>query len=149
MDTIVIVWFSLGVLFIFLEFFIPGLVVVFLGAGALTVALLLMVGAISSILNSITYWFIFSLGYILLVRWFFLRIFPSHSRYDTSIEDDDFKGTIVDVIEQIESDNTNGRIRFQDSSWPAISSSRTIASGEKARLVIRDNLSWIVEPLEK
>ncbi len=143
--TITMIWFFFGLALVLAEMLIPGLVVIFLGVGAMLVALLRFVGILQSEINSFTTWFILSLVLILALRWVFLRIFPPESAFVPTKEDEDSYGTIVEVIEKIQANNTEGRIRFRGTTWPAICSDGIIPKGQKVKLLYRDNLSWVVE----
>ena len=56
MSTSIIVWLIIGLVLIFLEFLLPGLVVIFLGLGAFAVALLQYSGFLETVTSSITAW---------------------------------------------------------------------------------------------
>lgn len=144
-STITTIWLIAGIVLMLGELILPGLVVIFLGLGAMLVALLRYIGIITSDITSFTAWFILSLLLILLLRWVFLRIFPPDSYYTATKEDEDATGTTVEVTNTINSHNTEGRIRFRGSTWPAICQNGEIPSGKQARLLYRDNLSWVVE----
>ena len=42
-----------------------------------------------------------------------------------------------------------GRIHFRGSTWPATSYEHTLNKGDRARMIARDNLIWIVEPVDE
>ena len=54
----------------------------------------------------------------------------------------------VEVVETVYTDNLEGRIRFQGTTWAATSMDRTIPAGAKARLAYRENTSWVIESVE-
>jgi len=54
-------------------------------------------------------------------------------------------GKICKVIEPINEENTNGRIRYQGTSWKATCTEGTIPAGSMVKLLYRDNLVWIVD----
>lgn len=144
--TIITIWVVLGILFIAVEFFLPGLVTVFLGMGAFLTAIFVWLGIIESIKSSIIVWFTSSLIFAVFLRNLMKRYFPGESKKERLYEDSDAYGTVVEVVEQIFEDNDKGRIRFQGSSWPAMTETGTIEKGKKAKLLYRDNLIWVVEP---
>ena len=54
----------------------------------------------------------------------------------------------MEVVTGVNAKDPAGRIRYQGTSWPAISLQGDIPAGRKARLLARDNLAWVVEPVE-
>jgi membrane protein implicated in regulation of membrane protease activity len=143
-EIITWVWLIAGILLIATELFIPGLVVCFLGLGAIIVAGLRWLGLITGIIPSFTVWFITSIGLLLSLRHFLLRWIPSESTYTSSDEDLDAVGSIVEVVQTV-SESEQGRIRYAGTTWPATTRHGTLLPGQKARLLYRDNLVWVVE----
>ncbi|MDH5681484.1 MAG: NfeD family protein [Spirochaetota bacterium] len=147
--TIPWLWLGLGILLIILEFIVPGLVIIFIGLGAIIVALAQWIGMpADNWLLSISVWLLSSLTLVLSTRKFIKKYFPAETSYQALQEDTDAYGMVVDVVETVYEDNNNGRIRFQGTSWPAISEEGVIEKGKKARLLSRNNLAWIVEQYE-
>mgnify|MGYP002619637696 CR=1 FL=1 len=68
--------------------------------------------------------------------------------YELEDEDLDAFGTIVEVVESIDPDNTRGRIMLRGTTWNATSVSEPIEAGGRARVVYRDNLVWVVDPYD-
>jgi len=138
-------WIILGALLIILELVVPGAVLVFLGAGALLVALLIWLGLIQTWIASITAWFIISLALLLALRSFFQRFISGDEEKHTTDEDGDAYGLIVEVVETITPEN-EGRIRYRGTTWQAACYDHTLEVGEKAQIIFRENLIWIVDP---
>ncbi len=91
--------------------------------------------------------FILSLGLNVALRQLLARLVPAESSYQSPDEDLNALGSLVDVLETVQEEHSEGRIRFQGTSWPAISQKGSIPSGGKARLLFRENLVWVVEPV--
>lgn len=73
-------------------------------------------------------------------------IFSGHEQgYELEDEDLDFYGTIVEVVEPVGPDRSDGRIAMQGSTWKATSLEQELAVGTKAKVLFRDNLVWVVE----
>ena len=144
-DTITWVWLIAGIVLIATELFLPGLVVCFLGAAAIIVAALRWFGLIPGLMESFTVWFVTSIVLLLGLRHFLLKWIPSESTYDLTDEDVDAVGSIVDVVETVSDSNQQGRIRFAGTTWPAIARQGTLLAGQKAKLLYRDNLVWVVD----
>ncbi len=145
-DAITWIWLAGGALLMLSEVLLPGLVVVFLGAGAVMVALGRWLNLLEGAVSSFTAWFIFSLALIIVLRQFLARFIPAEISVQSTEEDLDAQGTLVEVLQPVASENSEGRIRHRGSSWPATCLEGTIPEGKKARLLYRDNLTWVVEP---
>ena len=143
-DIITWIWLIAGLLLIATELFIPGLVVCFLGLAAIIVAGLRWLGLITGLIPSFTVWFITSIVLLISLRHFLLRWVPSESTYTSSDEDLDAVGSIVEVVQTV-SELEPGRIRYAGTTWPATTRHGTLLPGQKARLLYRDNLVWVVE----
>ena len=142
-------WFflALGLTLIVLEVVIPGLVVVFLGAAALLVAAAASLGLVSGWLMAFTLWFVSSLVMVLGVRSAFTRFLPGGFIRQLTDEDVDAFGEEVDVVETVTT-RPGGRIRFRGSTWAAQTLQEELPAGARAKVVARDNLVWIVEPVD-
>lgn len=138
-------WIVAGAVLIVLELIVPGMVLVFLGAGALLVALLVWLGLVQTWVASITTWFIASLVLLLVLRGFFQRFISGDAETQSTDEDFDTYGKVVDVVEAIGPDK-EGRIRYRGTTWQAACYDNTLEAGTKAKIVCRENLIWIVEP---
>ena len=137
-------WIVAGALMILLELFLPGMVLGFLGSSALIVAVLIWLGWIDTLISALTTWFILSLLLLLSLRGLCLRLVGGRSERQSTDEDGDAYGTVVDVVERISPDQA-GRIHYRDATWQAICYDRPIEAGEKAILAYRENLVWVVE----
>lgn len=141
-------WIIAGIILVVLELVVPGAVLVFLGAAAVIVGLLLMTGLITGLIQAFTAWFIVSLVLLFTLRGLMLRFMPGDESWQSTDEDADAFGMIVDVAETIEK-MEQGRIDFRGSTWPATCYEQTLEEGAKARIVTRDNLIWVVEPVDE
>src|SRR5687768_8757779 len=144
-ETITWIWLIAGIVLIATELFLPGLVVCFLGAAAIIVAVLRWFGLIPGLVESMTVWFITSIVLLIGLRHFLLKWIPSESTYDLTDEDIEAVGAIVDVVQTVSDSNQQGRIRFAGTTWPAVTREGTLLPGQKAKLLYRDNLVWVVE----
>jgi inner membrane protein len=144
-DTITWTFLIAGILLIGTELFLPGLVVCFLGAAAIIVAGLRWIGLIPGLTESLTVWFITSIVLLLGLRHFVLRWIPSDSTYELTDEDVSAVGSIVEVVQTVSDSNQQGRIRYAGTTWPAVTRQGTLLPGQKAKLLYRDNLVWVVE----
>ncbi len=139
-------WIVAGAVLIVLELIVPGMVLVFLGAGALLVALLVWLGLVQTWVASITTWFIASLVLLLVLRGFLQRFISGDAETQSTDEEFDIYGKVVDVVEAIGPDK-EGRIRYRGTTWQAACYDNTLEAGTKAQIVCRENLIWIVQPV--
>jgi membrane protein implicated in regulation of membrane protease activity len=140
-------WIVAGVVLIILELVVPGAVLIFLGVGALLVALLIWLGMVQTLVSSITAWFIASLVLLLVLRSFFQRFVSGDAEKQSTDEDLDAYGEVVDVVEAV-GPSQEGRIRYRGTTWQAACYDHTIEAGAKAQIVYRENLIWIVGPTD-
>ena len=98
------------------EFLVPGLVMVFVGLGSLTVVFGMHFGYIDGILQQFITFFISSIIYLLTLRFLVLRFVPSVTRKENIDEDEEVMGSIVDLVEDINSGEF-GRVEHSGSSW--------------------------------
>ena len=139
-------WLILGVVLILLELVLPGAVVVFVGFGALMVALALYLGMVAGWTSAFTLWFISSPLLIIILRSFLQRYMPKgESQRQSTDEDLDAYGALITVAEAMSPDQA-GRIHFRGTTWPGICYEKALQSGEKAKIIHRENLLWVVEP---
>jgi membrane protein implicated in regulation of membrane protease activity len=147
-DQILWVFIIAGVFFIVLEFFVHGLVSVFFGIGAIIIGLLFWYDFICNIYSAVLFWTAISLILIFTFRNLALKIFPSKRKKLLKLVNSEDIGSVVEVVHFVDEITTDGRISYNGTSWPAISYKGVIKQGQKARLLFRDNLTWVVEPCD-
>ena len=147
-ETITWLWFAAGTVLILAEFILPGLVVVFLGVAAVLVGLARWLHLLEGVFTSLTAWFILSLALIIFLRQMIARFVPAETSYQSTDEDLEAQGSLVEVLVPVEEENSEGRIRFQGSSWQATTLKGSIPLGGTARLLYRENLVWFVEQVD-
>jgi membrane protein implicated in regulation of membrane protease activity len=139
-------WIILGIVLSALELLLPGAVVIFLGLGAITTAGLIYLGVVEGWTQAFLSWFMISIFYLIVLRTLLMKLMPGEEKVENTDEDADAAGKIVHVVEAIRPE-APGRISLQDSTWEAHSSS-IIEAGDKAIIVSRKNLGWIVKPVD-
>ena len=141
------IWLGSGFFLMAIEFLVPGLVMVFVGLGALTVALAMFLGYIDSVLQQFLFFFISSTIYLLSLRFLVLSFVPTNKRQENIDEDEVVIGEIVEIISDIKPDEI-GRVEHSGSSWQARSEGgQIILKGQQAKIVGRDNITWIVQKI--
>jgi len=147
-DWLTIAWLVLGLVLMASELVLPSLVTLFIGASALIVAAVRALGLIDGIPASVALWIASSVFMVLTLRKALARYFPSSSTRGNVDERSGEYGVEVDVLEDIEEGHQRGRIRFQGTSWSATTTTGAIKKGQRARIVFRDNLVYVVEAAE-
>ena len=141
------IWLGSGIFLMAIEFLVPGLVMVFVGLGALTVALGMQLGYIDEIPQQFTTFFISSIIYLLTLRFLVLRFVPSVTRKENIDEDEEVMGSIVELVADINSGEF-GRVEHSGSSWQArAEGDQTILKGEQVKIIGRENITWIVQKI--
>lgn len=143
------IWFIAGALLMAAELLLPGGVVFFLGLGAAFVSLLLYAGILDGWLQAFTAWFIGSLVLIFGLRGIVQKLVPAVVERGRTDEDLDAYNQHAHVSERIPAGG-EGRIDFRGSTWSAkaYGADKDIEAGTEVRIVFRDNLVWIVEPID-
>ena len=143
-DTMTWLWLIAGILLVASELFLPGLVAVFLGLGAMLVALLRWLGLIDGLAYSFTAWFVSSLALLVVVRSALQRFVPSETSFTPLEEDVDLFGAVAEGVETVSPEHKDGRISFQGTTWPATSDAAEIPPGAKVTILYRESLGWRV-----
>ena len=147
-DFALSLWLGSGIFLMATELLLPGLVMVFVGMGALTVAISMYFGYVDGYVHQFMIFFISSSIYLSTLRFLVLRFVPTDTRNENINEDDKVIGSIVEVVADIKSGEF-GRIEQGGSSWQALAEGdQTILKGEQVKIVRRDNITWIVKKYE-
>ncbi|MDR0966998.1 MAG: NfeD family protein [Myxococcales bacterium] len=150
MDSSIItyIWLFAGIALAVSEIFLPGFIVIFLGVAAMLVAGLRGLGIVESLLPSLLIWAGLSTLLIAGVGRALRKRIPAERTVAIADEDAALFGHVVDVVDAIQPGKAGGRIRLQGTTWDARTAGKEpLPAGSQARLVDRDNLSWIVEPI--
>jgi len=146
LDPTVLTWSFLigGVLLMVLETIVPGGVAAFLGIGGLVVAGLRTMGILIDPWTAIITWIFLSVGLTIALRPLAMRYVRGETSFDLTDEDAEAMGEKVKVVEEV-GDEEPGRIRYRGAEWDARTVEGQLPAGAEAKLIYRDNLTWIVE----
>lgn len=133
-----------GLLLMALETVVPGGVAGFLGLGGLVVAGLRAVGLLLDPWTAILTWIFLSVGMTIALRPIAMRFVRGETSLDLTNEDAEAMGQTVEVVEEVGEEQT-GRIRHRGAEWDARAVEGRLPEGATAKLLYRDNLTWIVE----
>lgn len=145
MDSVAMVWVSIGAVLILLELVVPGAVFGFVGGAAVLTGVLVQLGHIEGPVNILLTFFVSSIFFVLVLRTGLLKLFPSDDRVENTDETEDAKGKIVDVLEEI-TPYRRGRIRYLGTTWDAQCDTH-LEAGSQAVIAGRDGNCWIVKSL--
>lgn len=149
LDPILLTWLFVfgGLALMVLETLIPGGVAGFLGLGGLVVAGLRALGLLADPLTALITWVFLSTGLTIALRPLAMRFVQGDISLALTNEDAEAMGQTVTVIEPVGEEEA-GRIRFRGASWDARTVEGRLPEGAEAKLLYRDNLTWIVEPAD-
>ena len=149
MDAELLTWafFLGGVLLMILETVLPGGVAFFLGVGGLLTGGLRLLGLVSDPVISVLVWMFVSTGLTIALRPLAVRYLGGDFSLAMTDEDAEAMGQTVTVVEPVSEEN-KGRIRFRGATWDARTTEGRLPKGAEARILYRDNLTWIVEPTD-
>jgi membrane protein implicated in regulation of membrane protease activity len=133
-----------GVLLMLLETVVPGGVAGFLGIGGLVVAGLRAVGLLLDPWTALLTWVFLSVGMTIALRPLAMRFVRGETSLDLTNEDAEAMGQTVQVVKEVGEEKT-GRIRHRGAEWDARTVEGRLPEGAEAKLLYRDNLTWIVE----
>lgn len=115
-----LIWFLLGIGLAFLELVLPGFIVLFFGIGCLVVSGALLIWPLT-ITQQIVIFILSSIGSIVILRKFMMKVFLGKSSDKAADEFDDFpKGMKVKVVQKI-TPNSRGRVFYRGTQWDATS----------------------------
>jgi membrane protein implicated in regulation of membrane protease activity len=137
-------WLIGGAVLILLEFLVPGLVVVFLGLGALLTGGVLYLGWISEPVALLAFFAFSSILMLATLRRLIMRFYPSDSERVEADEDKLLIGQKATAISTIYPSDYSGRIRFSGTTWSARSERGEIAEGTGVVIVGRENINFVV-----
>lgn len=141
------IWVLIGLFFLLLEIFLPGLIVFFFGLGALLVAAMCFFIDVSVNLQLVVF-VISSILMLIILRKWLQGIFVGHVYSEQAGSEDlsDFVGKKVIVQEKIVPPQS-GTVEFNGVSWKA-QADVPVEVGQMVQITGRDSLTLIVKPLD-
>lgn len=133
-----------GLLLMALETVVPGGVAGFLGLGGVVIAGLRALGLLINPWTAIITWAFLSVGLTIALRPLAMRFVQGDISLALTDEDAEAMGETVKVVEPV-GEEEPGRIRYRGASWDARTVEGRLPKGAEAKLLYRDNLTWIVE----
>jgi membrane protein implicated in regulation of membrane protease activity len=144
-----IIWIILGTIFIFVEFFMPGLVIAFFGVGALITALTTWIKLTTTLTSQLLVFILSSILFLVFLRKYVKRTFLGKTKEAESERSFNVEiGKIIPVVEFIQPGEVGGKVRYMGTTWSA-TASEPIAPGESVEIIGNDGLTLIVEKVKK
>jgi len=137
-----------GIILMVLETVIPSGMALILGFSGLLVGILRFLGMLNDPTTATLAWFITSVVLTVGALPFIKKYFGGEATFKYADEDYEAMDQIVDVVEDINDLNNEGRIRYQGISWQARTLEGDAPAGSQVRIKYRDNTTWIVEPVD-
>lgn len=139
-------WLILGLLFLFLEFVIPGVILVFFGFGAILTAIGFWIGLLPTLEWQLAVFCVTSVVSLFLLRRYFSRYLKGKVSQDKEFDNSaEFVGKLARVTQTISPGGDSGRVNFDGSEWKA-TADRTIEAGSMVAIKRMDNITFAVEP---
>ncbi len=140
-----VAWFVLGLIFLFLEFILPGIIIGFFGVGAILTAVLYWVGILDSLTAQLICFLVSSLLLLFVLRRYLKKLFVGKTTTGRdSDEMDNPVGKTAKVVEDIKKDGSQGRIVFEGTEWKALST-QDIPAGSIVTITDKDNITYTVK----
>ena len=137
-----LLWFLVGLVLAFLEFAVPGVILIFFGVAAWIVAFTVYIGLTSSIESQLLTFIVSSILLLVFLRRWVKGKFHGHVRdvQDPLKNLDEFTGKEVLVLEDVIPGKTGGYVEFKGASWSAVSE-EPFKKGELAIITGLDGLT--------
>lgn len=136
------VWFIIGLICVVAEFMIPGVVIIFFGAGAWVVALLLLVIKVNFLLQLIIFAGVSVLCLVL------LRKQVIQQKNNLPDPTDEFMGKTAIVHKEFKSGEI-GQVTFKGALWKAsTTAAKSLVPGEYVRIIGHESIVLQVESIE-
>ena len=142
-----LIWTISGGVMIFLELLIPGMITIFIGLAAIVTGLAIKFGFLNDTTSIIVTFIVATLFFLIVIRTFFLRFYKGDTSVHIVDEQEEMKGSIVVVDEDIEP-YKDGRIHYRGTTWQARSDS-PILKNQKAIIIRLEGNTFLVKPIEE
>lgn len=137
-------WLLAGVLLILVEFFIPGVIIVFFGIGAIIAAITTWAGWTPGIGSQAAVFAISSVVLLFGLRRYVKKWFVGHSS-NSGMTDDDFTGREARVVTSLPGHGGDGQVEIKGANWKA-RSEIAIPAGSTVIIERREGLTFHVRP---
>ena len=148
METSALLWFVVGLVLALAEFILPGLVIIFFGAGAWITALALWSGVIESFNEQLLVFLASSIMSLIVFRKHGQRYYEGtvSGKLAPGESLEEVRGHRAVTLTPITPKALGGKVEYNGSPWPA-EAEVEIAAGTVVEIIKRNNLTLKVKPL--
>ena len=146
MENYSLIWFIIGIIFLFSELIMPGFIIFFFGIGGLVTSLSVYLFDIESVIIQIIIFLAPSMLSLALLRNFFSKLFKGKVGSDKLLHDE-FIGKKAMTIKEIKPNSLKGKVEFNGTQWDA-DSEFYIDKDTVVEITERRDLTLIVKPVE-
>jgi membrane protein implicated in regulation of membrane protease activity len=146
MENYSLIWFIIGIIFLFSELIMPGFIIFFFGIGGLVTSLSVYLFDIESVIIQIIIFLASSMLSLALLRKFFSKLFKGKVGSDKLLHDE-FIGKKAMTIKEIKPNSLKGKVEFNGTQWDA-DSEFFIDKDTVVEITDRRDLTLIVKPVE-
>ena len=146
MENYSLIWFIIGIIFLFSELIMPGFIIFFFGIGGLVTSLSVYLFDIESVIIQIIIFLASSMLSLALLRKFFSKLFKGKVGSDKLLHDE-FIGKKAMTIKEIKPNSLKGKVEFNGTQWDA-DSEFFIDKDTVVEITERRDLTLIVKPVE-
>lgn len=139
-----VIWFIIGLALILLEFSLPGLIVIFFGAGAWITSLSCLMFDIGFNFQILIFAISSVLLLVLLRRHIKERFFGANENIDDTLMEE-FIGRMATTLTDLKK-NQPGKVDFKGTEWKAVADV-DIKKGQQVRIVSKESITLKVAPL--
>ena len=146
----VLLWFLLGLALIFLEFVVPGVILVFFGIGAWAAAITAYFGLTGSFQSQLLLFAVTSILLLVALRNWIKGKFYGHvgDVQDQTKNLDEFTGQSVIVVQEVIPNKMEGAVEFKGAKWRAVSDEH-LKEGEIAIITNVDGITFTLRKKEE
>ncbi|GGI80914.1 NfeD family protein [Shewanella gelidii] len=143
----IVIWLVVGVVMMLAELVIPGGIIILLGGAAVIVSGALALDIVEGVVQALTLWFIASIALVMSFRQVTQKLVGGDSHVGNTDEELDLFNQTALVKQTIGPGQQAGRIEFQGTDWTAIGDGSEIVAGSQVRVICRENIALVVEPI--
>jgi len=142
----ILLWFFLGLILAFLEFVVPGVILIFFGVGAWIAAAATYLGLTVSIESQLLVFVISSIVLLVMMRKWIKGKFYGHVSdvQDLAKNIDEFAGKSVVVLKDVIPGKLEGEVEFKGATWSAVSEDH-IKNGEVGIITDIDGITLKIQ----
>lgn len=146
MENYSLIWFIIGIIFLFSELIMPGFIIFFFGIGGLVTSLSVYLFDIESVIIQIIIFLVSSMLSLALLRRFFSKLFKGKIGSEKVLQDE-FIGKKAITIKEIKPNSLKGKVEFNGTQWDA-DSECFIEKDTVVEITERRDLTLIVKPVD-